>query len=90
MTKRFRWHAVAVAGILCATPSLAGSVVPFPQVSGGASRDSGTARPFMRAANDTEPLKPAHERAVVGVGRVKRQQDLHQSRQVRVLTRLPA
>lgn len=58
MTKRYRWHAVAVAGIFFATPSLAGSVVPLPQMSGGASRNYDVARPLMRAANETEPLKP--------------------------------
>jgi len=58
MTKRYRWHAVAAAGIFFATPSLAGGVVPLPQLSAGSSRDSGMARPLVRTANETEPLKP--------------------------------
>jgi hypothetical protein len=58
MTKRHRWHAVAVVGIVFATPSLAEIVVPFPQLSGGASPQSGIARPLIRTANETESVKP--------------------------------
>src|SRR6266700_1106297 len=58
MTKRNRWHAVAIAGILLATPSVAEIVAPLQQMSGGSSRESDIARPLIRVANDAEPLKP--------------------------------
>lgn len=59
MTKRHRWHAVAAAGLLLATPSLAEIAPSFPRVSGGMSQGfDGPGRPVIRIANETDEVKP--------------------------------
>jgi len=59
MTQRHRWHAVAAAGFLLATPSLAEVAPSLPEIPGGLSQGfDALARPVIRIANETDEVKP--------------------------------
>jgi hypothetical protein len=59
MTKRQRWHAVAAAGLLLATPSLAEVAPSSPEIPSGVSRGlDAAANPVIRIADEIDEVKP--------------------------------
>jgi len=59
MTNRHRWHAVAAAGLLLATPLLAEIAPSFAHIPSGVSRGlNAVERPVMPIANQVDEVKP--------------------------------